>query len=41
MQPTEHPVRRYVRRDPMARLELRPGQLNPYPIYAELRPKAR
>jgi cytochrome P450 len=27
----------YVRRDPMARLELRPGQLNPYPIYAELR----
>jgi P450-derived glycosyltransferase activator len=27
----------YLRRDPMARLELRPGQLNPYPIYAELR----
>ncbi len=27
----------YVRRDPMARLALRPGQLNPYPIYAELR----
>jgi cytochrome P450 len=27
----------YLRRDPVARLELRPGQLNPYPIYAELR----
>jgi len=27
----------YLRRDPMARLELRPGQLNPYPIYTELR----
>jgi P450-derived glycosyltransferase activator len=27
----------YLRRDPMARLELPPGQRNPYPIYAELR----
>jgi cytochrome P450 len=27
----------YVRRDPMALLELRPGRVNPYPVYARLR----
>jgi P450-derived glycosyltransferase activator len=27
----------YLRRDPMALLELRPGRVNPYPVYARLR----
>ena len=27
----------YLRRDPMARLELRPGRANPYAIYDTLR----
>jgi len=27
----------YLRRDPMALLELRPGQANPYPVHARLR----
>jgi hypothetical protein len=30
----------HVRRDPMARLRLRPGRDNPYAIYEELRAKA-
>src|ERR1700729_3926597 len=27
----------YVRRDKLARLQLRPGRVNPYPIYTEIR----